>query len=111
MMIRTAARLATAVVLALAPVVAPPADELGDVKFTRKGEAAENMSIPPATFPHGIHRMLYKCGACHDDLFPMKSGSVEITMDTIQDGKSCGVCHNGTIAFPSSFSTCARCHR
>ena len=109
MRIRTAARLATAVVLALAPVVSP-ADEIGDVKFTRKGEA-EAEGIPPATFPHGIHRMIYKCGACHDDIFPMKSGSVEITMEMIQDGKSCGACHNGTIAFPSSFSTCVRCHR
>ena len=108
-MIRAVALFAMVVVLAFASV-ASFADELGEVKFTRKADPASE-SISLAVFPHGVHRIVYKCGACHDDLFPMKSGSVEITMEMIQDGKACGVCHNGNIAFPSSFSTCVRCHR
>ena len=106
---RVAILFSAALALALASTPASQADELGDVKFVRKSEGSE--SIAPAVFPHGIHRMVYKCPACHDDLFPMKAGSAEITMDMIQDGKACGICHNGTIAFPSSFSTCTRCHR
>lgn len=109
MMLRAITLVAMVVTLVLASGAASSADELGDVKFTRQGEASEG--IAPAVFPHGVHRVVYKCAACHDDLYPMKSGSVEITMEMIQDGKSCGVCHNGIVAFPSSFSTCVRCHR
>ena len=73
--------------------------------------ARGGMEIPPAVFPHALHRIAYKCGACHDDLFPMKAGSTKVTMEAIQDGKSCGTCHNGMLAFESSFATCPRCHR
>jgi len=106
-MTRLVALLVVGLLVPLAPDV--DADELGVVKFTRKAEGSE--SIAPAIFPHGVHQTAFKCAACHDDIFPMKAESVEITMEMIQDGKSCGVCHNGTIAFPSSFSTCTRCHR
>ena len=84
-------------------------EELGDVKFKRDGPAG--MEIPPAVFPHAVHRVAYKCAACHDGLFPMKAGSAKVTMDAIQEGKSCGTCHNGTLAFSSTFATCSRCHR
>ncbi len=34
-----------------------------------------------------------------------------ITMENITDGKSCGVCHNGRIAFAGDdLGTCSRCH-
>jgi len=109
-MMRAAALFAVAVLLSLAPGMSVCADEYGAVRFERKGEA-ESQGIAPAIFPHGVHRVGFKCTACHDDLFPMKSGSVEITMEMIQEGKSCGACHNGTIAFASSIATCSYCHR
>jgi len=106
-----AATVALAVLLALAPGAAASGDDIGVVKFSRKGDSPGSEGIAPAIFPHGVHRVAFKCAACHDELFPMKSGSAPITMDQIQEGKSCGACHNGTIAFASSIATCSYCHR
>lgn len=82
---------------------------LGDIPFKRKGEA--EASVPVAVFPHWIHRIRYKCYACHPGLFEMKAGANKVTMEAIMAGKSCGTCHNGKIAWAVSFDTCARCHR
>ena len=79
----------------------------GDVTFKRKGGEG---GTPPAIFPHWIHRIRYKCYACHPALFEMKAGGGTVSMDLIQQGKSCGVCHNDQIAWGASFETCARCH-
>ena len=83
--------------------------EYGDVKFERK-EAQGTEDVPAATFPHWVHRMQYKCSACHEETFKMKAGANPITMDMIQAGQSCGLCHNGKAAFESNFDTCQRCH-
>lgn len=67
--------------------------------------------IPPALFPHLPHRVLFRCYACHDPIFKMQRGADAITMDQIDDGKSCGACHNGKTAFASdNLSNCSRCH-
>ena len=66
--------------------------------------------ILPAKFPHWIHRMNFKCYVCHNAIFQMKAGADDITMDKIQAGKFCGVCHNGKTAFQVKFETCPRCH-
>lgn len=109
-MTKRAPRVAALLVVVVATTLTTAwGDELGTVKFTRADKSG--MEIPPAIFPHAIHRIAYKCTACHDELFPMKAGSSKITMDAIQDGKFCGTCHNGTRAFPSTFATCSRCHR
>lgn len=82
---------------------------LGDIGFQRKeGLAGE---IPPALFPHWLHRIRYKCYVCHDAIFQMKVGANPVTMDAIRNGKFCGTCHNGEIAFAVAFETCSRCHR
>jgi c(7)-type cytochrome triheme protein len=51
------------------------------------------------------------CKECHTDgMFPkMKQGTVKITMEEINAGKLCGVCHNGKRAFGTA-GNCARCH-
>ena len=100
---------AAMLVLAIAPAW-PTADaaEYGDVTFKRKAEGMDD--VPPAIFPHWIHRMQYKCSACHEEPFKMKAGENEVTMDLIGAGKSCGICHNGKAAFESNFDTCRRCH-
>ena len=82
---------------------------LGDIPFKRKGET--EASVPVAVFPHWVHRIRYKCYACHPGLFEMKAGANKVTMEAIMAGKSCGTCHNGKIAWATSFDTCARCHR
>ena len=86
------------------------AAEYGDIAYKRKGEAQATDDVPTAVFPHWVHRMQYKCSACHEELFKMKAGANEVTMDLIQEGKSCGTCHNGKAAFESNFDTCQRCH-
>ncbi len=84
------------------------AAEYGDIKFERKAKGMDD--VPEAVFPHWIHRMQFKCTACHGEVFKAKAGANEITMEMIQSGKACGVCHNGKAAFEANFDTCPRCH-
>ncbi len=79
----------------------------GDVIFQRQ---AREGGTPAAVFPHWIHRIRYKCYACHPALFEMKAGANKVSMDAMQEGKFCGACHNGKIAWPVTFETCNRCH-
>ncbi len=79
------------------------ASTLGDVIYTHPG----NDSLAPAYFPHWVHRIKYKCYACHDDLFPMQR-TANPTMAAMVKGESCGTCHNGKLAF--GLDTCHRCH-
>jgi c(7)-type cytochrome triheme protein len=79
----------------------------GDVVFKRSSGHGGN---PPAVFPHWVHRVRYKCYACHPAPFRMKAGANQVSMDLIQQGKSCGVCHNGKRAWGITFDTCNRCH-
>ncbi|HEX9019784.1 MAG TPA: cytochrome c3 family protein [Nitrospirota bacterium] len=52
-----------------------------------------------------------KCADCHPGLFKMKKGADAITMKDLNDGKLCGVCHNGTKAFSvKDAANCAKCH-
>lgn len=85
------------------------AAEYGDITFERRAAGMDD--IARAIFPHWVHRMQFKCAACHDDLFKMKAGSSLVTMDEMQAGRWCGACHNGKDAFESNFDTCPRCHR
>ena len=102
------ARFAALALVALLAWATCQAAEYGDVTFKR--DAAGTDDIPAAIFPHWVHRMQYKCSACHEEAFKMKAGENKITMDAIQAGQSCGACHNGKVAFESNFDTCPRCH-
>ncbi len=54
----------------------------------------------------------YKCGACHPSLFQMKKGAAKMTMASLNEGKYCGACHNGTTAFSTSNpGKCHECHK
>ncbi len=89
-------------VLSLAP---------GDVQYTREGGDPEKLeSFPPSIFPHWIHRIRYRCDACHDSLFEMKSGGTTVTHDLMKQDKVCSTCHNGKVAFDAGFDNCHRCH-
>jgi c(7)-type cytochrome triheme protein len=96
--------LGAAVLLSLAA----GAGEYGDITFERKAGVMDD--TPVAIFPHWVHRMQFKCMACHDDLFKMKVGSSQITMNAMREGKWCGACHDGNAAFESNFESCPRCH-
>ena len=58
-------------------------------------------------FSHEVHTTWLACPSCHPAIFEMKAGATPITMEKINGGEVCGVCH-GTVAF--SPSACARCH-
>lgn len=61
-------------------------------------------------FPHKPHLGLYTCSDCHNKLFIAKSGkNPHITMKQMEEGKSCGVCHDGKTGF-SVKGDCTKCH-
>ena len=82
----------------------------GNLVIPRKEGPVSEQLTPPSIFPHWVHRINYRCDACHDRLFKMELGATEISMEKIKEG-SCGTCHNGTEAFAVTFQTCNRCHR
>ena len=80
--------------------------EYADVVLNNHSEE-ENMR--PVIFPHWFHRIRFRCKVCHSELrFEMKVGSNDITMNKIVNGKYCGMCHNGQIAWTTD--QCDLCH-
>lgn len=99
----------------------PPGEEangdlLGDITFVRRSDgkpvpdSVPQLAFAPSRFSHWTHRIRYRCSACHARLYEERAGSSQTTMDEISNGKSCGACHNGKIAFAPDIQTCDRCH-
>jgi len=83
----------------------------GDLQYERKDADPEKLkTFPPSIFQHWIHRIRYRCDACHDSLFKMKLGVTPVTHDLMDKGKLCSACHDGQIAFDAGFKNCNRCH-
>ena len=102
-------RLRLLLAVALSCALLPAHAEYGDIAFTRKKD--DMPGVPPAVFPHYVHRIQFRCYVCHDAIFQMKAGADDVDMDAIQAGRFCGTCHNGERAFQPSFDTCPRCHK
>lgn len=53
------------------------------------------------------------CEMCHNRLFEMKAkksqDNKDFVMESLYQGKYCGACHNGSLAFASN-TRCATCH-
>lgn len=53
------------------------------------------------------------CEMCHNRLFEMQAKKAQensdFVMESLYQGKYCGACHNGTLAFASN-TRCATCH-
>lgn len=80
--------------------------EYADVVINNYADAA---GMRPVVFPHWYHRIRFRCKVCHADLgFKFKAGGNKINMAKIIDGKFCGACHNGEVAW--SVENCAMCH-
>ncbi|HET9651765.1 MAG TPA: c(7)-type cytochrome triheme domain-containing protein [Usitatibacter sp.] len=80
--------------------------EYGDVVLNKR---AEKEGVRPVVFPHWFHRVRFRCNVCHQELgFKMRAGSNDVTMKDIVDGKFCGMCHNGEIAWNTE--RCDLCH-
>lgn len=84
------------------------AREYGDIYMDAKRSSMKKAEVKAVLFPHWFHRIRYKCKVCHEDIFVMKKGANDITMRKIMNGKSCGACHNGLIAWEPLY--CDRCH-
>ena len=63
-----------------------------------------------AKFSHEFHLGMYKCADCHTKLFAYQAGKVKVGMSGMEEGKSCGACHNGKDAF-SVKDECGKCHK
>jgi c(7)-type cytochrome triheme protein len=84
----------------------PAAAEYADVVLNRR---SDREGVRPVIFPHWFHRIRFRCKVCHAELgFKMRAGANEVTMAAISDGKFCGMCHNGNIAWGAE--RCDLCH-
>lgn len=63
--------------------------------------------MPWVKFPHKAHTKWLACSNCHPDIFVMKKGANDISMDGVLAGEFCGRCHD-KVAF--ALWTCERCH-
>jgi len=73
--------------------------------------AFKSKGITDAVFSHKFHLDLeYKCNNCHTKIFPYKAGAKHHTMAEMEQGKSCGACHNGKDAATVA-GNCDRCHK
>ena len=80
--------------------------EYADVVLNRN---SEKEGVRPVIYPHWFHRIRFQCRVCHSEIgFEMRVGANKITMEGIIDGKFCGTCHNGEIAW--SVDNCDLCH-
>lgn len=74
-----------------------------------------NKPVKGVVFDHKGHvDMGLSCASCHDSAFAMRVGAAEeeykkFNMQALYQGKYCGVCHNGNIAFASN-TRCTSCH-
>lgn len=100
-------RLVHALLLVVCIVASSPAhSEYGDVVLNHNSEKG---GVRPVVFPHWFHRIRFQCKVCHSELgFKMRAGSNIVMMSDIVEGKFCGMCHNGQVAW--SADRCDLCH-
>ena len=105
----SSAWLGLALLLTLGAILLEPRSaraEYGDVVLNR---ASEKEGMRPVIFPHWFHRIRFRCKVCHAELgFQMRAGSNKVTMGDIIEGRFCGACHNGEIAWAPE--NCDLCH-
>jgi len=64
-----------------------------------------------ATFSHEVHTAAFGCDSCHPDIFKPRKGANKASMADMEEGSSCGACHDGNTAFSvKDEDTCATCH-
>ena len=98
----------TTVVFILSGGPEAEAKEYADIYMDATRESMEKADVGAVVFPHWFHRIRYKCKVCHEKIFIMRKGANKISMREIMDGKACGTCHNGQIAWEPL--ECKKCH-
>ncbi len=64
-----------------------------------------------ALFSHELHTGIYGCSDCHPSLFAADSErNPPVSMGQMEQGESCGACHDGDTAF-SVEENCEACHQ
>ncbi len=90
----------------------------GDTAFSVKEDCSSchagdityiNEDAGNITFPHAAHTAMFGCDECHPDLFQAKRGANKATMEDMENGESCGACHDGDTAFGVA-EDCESCH-
>lgn len=61
-------------------------------------------------FSHEFHTGMFKCGDCHVKLYLPSKKNKTATMAEMEQGRSCGACHDGKSAFTVK-ENCDRCHK
>ena len=85
---------------------APAQAEYGDVVLNKR---SEKQGLRPVVFPHWFHRIRFQCKVCHSELgFAMRATENDALMSEIINGKSCGMCHDGGVAW--GVEQCDLCH-
>ncbi len=83
----------------------------GNFVMKEHEEQMKSEGLAPVIYPHWVHRIWFECKVCHEELFTMKMGTNNISQEHIVDGKQCGVCHNGKMAFGAADGqSCNKCH-
>jgi c(7)-type cytochrome triheme protein len=59
-------------------------------------------------FSHQSHGNWLSCSNCHPAIFEKDAGSAKMTMDAMDEGKYCGVCHDKVAIAPDG---CKGCHK
>ncbi len=91
---------------ALGVVPAPVEAEYADVVLNKR---SEKEGVRPVIFPHWFHRIRFRCKVCHNELgFKMRAGANDVRMVDVANGRFCGTCHNGQIAWGAE--RCDLCH-
>jgi c(7)-type cytochrome triheme protein len=94
------------VAVSLLTVHQPVYAEYADIVLNKR---SEREGVAPVVFPHWFHRIRFRCKVCHSELgFEMRAGANHVSMADIVQGKFCGACHNGDIAW--SAENCELCH-
>lgn len=84
----------------------PALAEYGDVVLNKR---AEREGMKPVVFPHWFHRIRFRCKVCHSEFgFEMRAGGNDVLMTDMLEGKFCGRCHNGEVAW--GLENCQLCH-
>ena len=71
--------------------------------------AIQAQDVGAVPFSHDVHTEMFGCGECHPDLFVAQANSNQVGMTRMEDGESCGACHDGDTAFGVG-EACATCH-
>lgn len=82
---------------------------LGNIVMQEHRVQMEREGLNPVVYPHWLHRIWFQCKVCHQDIFVMKKGGNDISRTHIAEGRQCGVCHNGKMAFGLN-EGCEKCH-